>query len=205
MWLKSKADYAFLLHELHHIKPDGILTIVLPHGVLFRGDPEKDADGEGKIRKNLIEKNNIDVIIGLPENIFFGTNIPTIIMVLKQRRSNDDVLFIDASKGFVKAGSQNILRAGDIRRITDAVRERKSILDFLVLLLVMKFARMVIISIYLVIWIQAKLLCSMISMLPCLEVYQRAKLMRSTTTGKHCLHCAAKYTRAMWTEAHTQV
>ena len=127
---KSKADYAFLLHELHHIKPDGILTIVLPHGVLFRGDPKKDADGEGKIRKNLIEKNNIDVIIGLPENIFFGTNIPTIIMVLKQRRSNDDVLFIDASKGFVKAGSQNILRAGDIRRITDAVRERKSIPGF---------------------------------------------------------------------------
>lgn len=87
---KSKADYAFLLHELHHIKPDGILTIVLPHGVLFRGDPEKDVDGEGKIRKNLIEKNNIDAIIGLPANIFFGTGIPTLIMVLKQHRDNDD-------------------------------------------------------------------------------------------------------------------
>ena len=127
---KSKADYAFLLHELHHIKPDGILTIVLPHGVLFRGDPEKDADGEGKIRKNLIEKNNIDAIIGLPANIFFGTGIPTLIMVLKQHRDNDDVLIINASKGFVKDGKQNKLRACDIKRITDTVRDRKSIPGF---------------------------------------------------------------------------
>ena len=127
---KSKADYAFLLHELHHIKPDGILTIVLPHGVLFRGDPEKDADGEGKIRKNLIEKNNIDAIIGLPANIFFGTGIPTLIMVLKQHRDNDDVLIINASKGFVKDGKQNRLRACDIKRITDTVRDRKSIPGF---------------------------------------------------------------------------
>lgn len=127
---KSKADYAFLLHELHHIKPDGILTIVLPHGVLFRGDPEKDADGEGKIRKNLIEKNNIDAIIGLPANIFFGIGIPTLIMVLKQHRDNDDVLIINASKGFVKDGKQNKLRACDIKRITDTVRDRKSIPGF---------------------------------------------------------------------------
>lgn len=127
---KSKADYAFLLHELHHIKPDGILTIVLPHGVLFRGDPEKDADGEGKIRKNLIEKNNIDAIIGLPANIFFGTGIPTLIMVLKQHRDNDDVLIINASKRFVKDGKQNKLRACDIKRITDTVRDRKSIPGF---------------------------------------------------------------------------
>ena len=127
---KSKADYAFLLHELHHIKPDGILTIVLPHGVLFRGDPEKDVDGEGKIRKNLIEKNNIDAIIGLPANIFFGTGIPTLIMVLKQHRDNDDVLIVDASKGFVKDGKQNKLRACDIKRIADTVRDRKSIPGF---------------------------------------------------------------------------
>ena len=127
---KSKADYAFLLHELHHIKPGGILTIVLPHGVLFRGDPEKDADGEGKIRKNLIEKNNIDAIIGLPANIFFGTGITTLIMVLKQHRDNDDVLIIDASKGFVKDGKQNKLRACDIKRIADTVRDRKSIPGF---------------------------------------------------------------------------
>lgn len=120
---KSKADYAFLLHELHHIKPDGILTIVLPHGVLFRGSPEDD--GEGKIRKKLIEKNQIDCIIGLPANIFFGTGIPTLIMVLKQNRRNDDILIIDASKGFVKDGTSNKLRACDVKRIADTVRERR--------------------------------------------------------------------------------
>ncbi len=124
---KSKADYAFLLHELHHLKPDGILTIVLPHGVLFRGDANEDSEGEGKIRRNLIEHNNIDAIIGLPANIFFGTGIPTFVMVLKQHRDNDDVLIIDASKGFVKEGKNNKLRASDIRRIADTVRDRKSV------------------------------------------------------------------------------
>lgn len=127
---KSKADYAFLLHELHHLKPDGILTIVLPHGVLFRGDVDKDSEGEGKIRKNLIEKNNIDTIIGLPANIFFGTGIPTLILVLKQHRDNDDVLIIDASKGFVKDGKNNRLRACDIKRIADTVRDRATIPGF---------------------------------------------------------------------------
>lgn len=121
---KSKADYAFLLHELHHIKPDGILTIVLPHGVLFRGGEEE------QIRTNLIEKNNIDAIIGLPANIFFGTGIPTLVMVLKQHRDNDDVLIIDASKGFVKDGKQNKLRACDIKKIADTVRDRKTIKGF---------------------------------------------------------------------------
>lgn len=100
---KGKADYAFLLHDLYHIKPDGIMTIVLPHGVLFRGGEE------GTIRKNLIEKNKIDTIIGLPANIFFGTSIPTIIMVLKQKRNNTDTLIIDASKGFIKEGKNRIL------------------------------------------------------------------------------------------------
>lgn len=121
---KSKADYAFLLHDLYHIKPDGIMTIVLPHGVLFRGGEE------GVIRKNLIEKNNIDAVIGLPANIFFGTGIPTIIMVLKQKRDNTDVLIIDASKGFVKIGKNNKLRASDIKRITDTYIARKSIDKF---------------------------------------------------------------------------
>lgn len=121
---KSKADYAFLLHELHHLKPDGILTIVLPHGVLFRGGEEE------QIRTNLIEKNNIDAIIGLPANIFFGTGIPTLVMVLKQHRANDDVLIIDASKGFVKDGKQNKLRACDIKKIADTVRCRKEIQGF---------------------------------------------------------------------------
>ena len=108
---KGKADYAFLLHDLFHIKPDGIMTIVLPHGVLFRGGEE------GEIRKNLIENNHIDAIIGLPANIFFGTGIPTIIMVLRQKRENTDVLIIDASKGFIKEGKNNKLRASDIKRI----------------------------------------------------------------------------------------
>lgn len=121
---KSKADYAFLLHELHHLKPDGILTIVLPHGVLFRGGEEE------QIRTNLIEKNNIDAIIGLPANIFFGTGIPTLVMVLKQHRANDDVLIIDASKGFVKDGKQNKLRACDIKKIADTVRCRKEFQGF---------------------------------------------------------------------------
>jgi type I restriction enzyme M protein len=117
---KSKADYAFLLHDLYHLKPDGIMTIVLPHGVLFRGGEE------GTIRKNLIEQNNIDAIIGLPANIFYGTGIPTIIMVLRQKRENTDVLIIDASKGFAKEGKNNKLRASDIRRIVDTIKERKS-------------------------------------------------------------------------------
>lgn len=121
---KSKADYAFLLHDLYHLKPDGIMTIVLPHGVLFRGGEE------GAIRKNLIEQNNIDAIIGLPANIFFGTGIPTIIMVLRQKRENTDVLIIDASKGFAKEGKNNKLRASDIRRIIDTVKQRKTIAKY---------------------------------------------------------------------------
>lgn len=121
---KGTADYAFLLHDLYHVKPDGIMTIVLPHGVLFRGGSEEE------IRKNLIEKNNIDAIIGLPANIFFGTGIPTIVMVLRQKRDRDDVLFVDASKGFTKVGKNNQLRARDIRKIVDAVTKRLEIPKF---------------------------------------------------------------------------
>lgn len=121
---KGKADYAFLLHDLFHLKSDGIMTIVLPHGVLFRGGEE------GEIRKNLIEQNHIDAIIGLPANIFFGTGIPTIIMVLKQKRSNTDVLIVDASKGFIKVGKNNKLRASDIKRIVDDVTKRESVDKF---------------------------------------------------------------------------
>lgn len=121
---KSKADYAFLLHDLYHLKPDGIMTIVLPHGVLFRGGEE------GDIRRNLIEKNQIDAIIGLPANIFFGTGIPTIIMVLRKNRTNTDVLIVDASKQFEKVGKNNKLRASDIKRIVDAVTGRLDIPKF---------------------------------------------------------------------------
>lgn len=118
---KTKADFAFLLHDLYHLKPNGIMTIVLPHGVLFRGGDE------AKIRENLIEGNHIDTIIGLPANIFFGTGIPTIIMVLKQKRENTDVLIVDASKGFTKVGKNNLLKASDIKKITDTVLSRDDI------------------------------------------------------------------------------
>ena len=121
---KSKADYAFLLHDLYHLKSDGIMAIVLPHGVLFRGGEE------GTIRKNLIDQNNIDTIIGLPANIFFGTGIPTIIMILRKNRTNDDVLIIDASKGFEKEGKSNKLRACDIKKIVDTVSARKTVENF---------------------------------------------------------------------------
>ncbi|MDX7921933.1 type I restriction-modification system subunit M [Aeromonas media] len=118
---KSKADYAFLLHDLYHLKPDGIMAIVLPHGVLFRGGEE------GQIRKQLIENEHLDTIIGLPANIFFGTGIPTTILVLKQKRENSDVLIVDASKGFIKEGKNNKLRACDIKKICDTVIGRHSL------------------------------------------------------------------------------
>ena len=118
---KRKADYAFLLHELYHLKDDGILTIVLPHGVLFRGGDEEE------IRKNLIDKNHIETIIGFPPNIFYGTGIATIVMVLKKNRTQTDVLFVDASREFVKAGKKNELRAQDVRRIVDTVTARDDV------------------------------------------------------------------------------
>lgn len=121
---QAKADFAFLLHDLFHLKPDGIMTIVLPHGVLFRGGEEE------KIRKNLIEYNHIDAIIGLPANIFFGTGIPTIIVVLRQERERNDVLMIDASKHFIKVGKNNHLQASDIKRIVDCVTHRRELSKF---------------------------------------------------------------------------
>lgn len=120
----GKADYAFLQHCLYHLRPDGVMGIVLPHGVLFRGD------SEGQIRKNLIENNHIETIIGLPANLFFATGIPTIIMILKKNRSNSDILFIDASQNFTKDKTQNILRESDVRRIYDAVVNRKDIPNY---------------------------------------------------------------------------
>jgi type I restriction enzyme M protein len=121
---KSKADYAFLLHDLYHLKPGGIMAIVLPHGVLFRGGEE------GAIRKNLIENDHLETIIGLPPNIFFGTGIPTIILVLRQKRVSSDVLIVDASKGFAKEGKNNKLRACDIKKIADTVIGRVNVPRF---------------------------------------------------------------------------
>ena len=121
---KSKADYAFLLHDLYHLKPNGIMAIVLPHGVLFRGGEE------GVIRKQLIENDHLETIIGLPSNIFFGTGIQTVILVLRQMRKSSDVLFVDASNGFAKEGKNNKLRACDIKKITDVVIARATVPGF---------------------------------------------------------------------------
>ena len=122
---KSKADYAFLLHSLYHLKPDGIMGIVLPHGVLFRGGTE------GAIRKQLIENNQIETIIGLPSNLFYSTGIPTIIMILRKNRPTDSsVLFIDASKEFKAGKKQNVLADENIEKIFKAVTERKDVEKF---------------------------------------------------------------------------
>ena len=121
---KSKADYAFLLHDLYHLKPGGIMAIVLPHGVLFRGGEE------GAIRKALIENDHLETVIGLPQNIFFGTGIATVILVLRQKRASSDVLVVDASKGFAKEGKNNKLRACDIKKITDVVIGRSTVTGF---------------------------------------------------------------------------
>lgn len=118
---KSKADYAFILTMLHSLKEDGTMAVVLPHGVIFRGGTEE------KIRKTLIEKNYIDAIIGLPANTFYGTTIPTLIMILKKNRENKDVLFIDASREFEKGKNKNYIREQDIAKIFDTYIERKEI------------------------------------------------------------------------------
>lgn len=120
----TKADLAFLLHCLYHIKPDGIVAIVLPHGVLFRGGAEEE------IRKNLIENNNIETIIGLPSNLFYSTGIPVIVMILSKNRAASDVLFIDASQSFQKDKTQNVLQESDVQRIYDAVIARRDIPHF---------------------------------------------------------------------------
>lgn len=122
---KGVADFAFLLHDLYHVKPSGIMTIVLPHGVLYRGGAEL------QIRSQLVEHNHIDAIIGLPEKVFFGTGISTIVMVLKRKtRVDENILFVDASRGFEKEGKNNKLRACDIKKIVDAVTNRTEEPDF---------------------------------------------------------------------------
>jgi type I restriction enzyme M protein len=120
---KGKADFAFVQHCLGQLKEDGIFTVVLPHGVLFRGA------AEGKIRKFLIdEKNYLDAVIGLPANIFFGTSIPTVVLVFKKNREEEDgVLFMDASSDFEKSKNQNILRDQDIDKLIAAYKNRKDI------------------------------------------------------------------------------
>jgi type I restriction enzyme M protein len=118
---KSKADFAFLLHGYYHLKDTGVMCIVLPHGVLFRGG------AEGRIRKALLENGAIDTVIGLPANIFFNTSIPTTVTVLKKSRTTRDVLFIDASKEFEKAKNQNHLTDDNIQKILETYINRKDV------------------------------------------------------------------------------
>lgn len=116
---KSKADYAFLLHGYHHLKDDGTMAILLPHGTLFRGG------AEGKIRQALLDMGAIDAIIGLPSNLIYGTGLPTVIIVLKKNRITKDTLFIDASPYFKKGKNQNVLTDKQINTIIDTYKSRK--------------------------------------------------------------------------------
>ena len=118
---KSKADYAFLLHGLYHLKSSGTMAIVLPHGVLFRGA------AEGKIREKLLRAGNIYAVIGLPANLFYNTSIPTCIIVLKKHRAGRDVLFIDASKKFEKGKKQNTMTDEHIDEIIDLYMNRETV------------------------------------------------------------------------------
>lgn len=118
---KSKADYAFLLHGLYHLKSNGTMAIVLPHGVLFRGA------AEGKIREKLLRSGNIYAVIGLPANLFYNTSIPTCIIVLKKHRDGRDVLLIDASKKFDKGKKQNTMTDKHIDEILDLYKKRETV------------------------------------------------------------------------------
>lgn len=120
---KSKADFAFIQHMITHLDEKGTMAVVLPHGVLFRGA------AEGVIRKYLIEdRNYLDAVIGLPANIFFGTSIPTVILVFKKHRENaDNILFIDASNDFEKGKNQNNLRNSDVDKIIETFSKRETI------------------------------------------------------------------------------
>ena len=121
---KSKADFAFLLHGYYHLKDSGTMAIVLPHGVLFRGA------AEGVIRKKLLEDGSIDTVIGMPANLFFGTSIPTTVIILKKNRTSRDVLFIDASKDFIKGKNQNKLSPENIDRIVETYKKREDVEKF---------------------------------------------------------------------------
>jgi type I restriction enzyme M protein len=123
---KSKADFAFVQHMIYHLDDNGTMGIVLPHGVLFRGA------SEGVIRKYLVaEKNYLDAVIGLPANLFYGTSIPTTILIFRKcRKENSKILFIDASKNFEKVKNQNILRDEDVNKIVETYKNKEEIPKF---------------------------------------------------------------------------
>lgn len=116
---KSAADFAFLLHGFHFLKDEGVMAIILPHGVLFRGGAEE------RIRTKLLKDGNIDTVIGLPANLFYSTGIPVCILVLKKCKKPDDVLFINAAEHFEKGKRQNLLTAEHIAKIIDTYQCRK--------------------------------------------------------------------------------
>lgn len=118
---KTKADYAFVLHSLYHLNDEGTMAIVLPHGVLFRGA------AEGAIRQIIIEKNYLDAVIGLPANIFYGTSIPTTVLIFKKNRKTKDILFIDASGEFEKVKNQNRLKPENIEKIVETYKNREDV------------------------------------------------------------------------------
>ena len=118
---KSKGDYAFISHMIETLKPDtGRMGVVVPHGVLFR------ASSEGKIRQQLIEENLLDTVIGLPEKLFFGTGIPAAILIFKKHKTNNNVLFIDASREFKSGKNQNQLTPDNIKKIIDTYKARET-------------------------------------------------------------------------------
>lgn len=121
---KKKADYAFLLHGYQQLSSDGKMAIILPHGVLFRGN------AEGKIRKKLIEYGAIEAVIGLPAKVFNGTDIPTVVLILRKERDDKDILFIDASNEFTKGKNLNYLEDQHINKIIEAYQSRKDIDKF---------------------------------------------------------------------------
>lgn len=118
---RTKGDYAFILHMVETMKPgSGRMAVVVPHGVLFR------SAAEGKIRRKLIEENLLDTVIGLPEKLFYGTGIPAAVLVFRKQKSDDKVLFIDASRDYEDAKNQNVLREKDLQRILDTAAMRQS-------------------------------------------------------------------------------
>ncbi|SCX04071.1 putative type I restriction enzymeP M protein [Agrobacterium sp. DSM 25558] len=116
---KSAADFAFLLHGFHFLKEEGVMAIILPHGVLFRGGAEE------RIRTKLLNDGHIDTVIGLPANLFYSTGIPVCILVLKKCKKPDDVLFINSAQHFAKGKRQNQLSQDHITKIIDTYRFRK--------------------------------------------------------------------------------
>lgn len=121
---KSKADYAFILTGLNDLSENGTMAIILPHGVLFRGNTE------GKLRQKIIEMNYLDAVIGLPEKAFLNTDIPTVVLIFKKKRQVGDVLFIDASKEFTKEKAHNKIEDKHISKILHAYHERNDIDKF---------------------------------------------------------------------------